>query len=307
MDRIVSGLGSGEKLVHLVRDAEGDDPGARDRRLLLRESDLAGLLAVVNREGSTLSARLREAFDGKPISNTVKRDPARASVHHIGIIGHCTADELRSQLREEQIRNGLANRVLWLAAKRVTKLPNPPVFSCADDPAVDRAAAALHDALRDARGVRRMTRSAPAERIWDGWYRALPDDEPGLVPAVTERAEALVARLSMIYGLMAGSATIEVEHLTAALALWDYSAACVEHIWGGTTGDLMADRVLEELAFGPMLQAAISSDIFSRNVSGQRLEEIRRRLERLGRITVERIPSGPAGGRPALRWTVVPR
>lgn len=302
-DRIMSGIGSGEKLVHLVRDPDGDDLGSTDRRLLLRESELARLLVVVNREGSTLSAYLREAFDGKPIRNEVKGRPARSTQHHIGMIGHCTVDEVQSKLREEQIRNGLANRVLWVSSKRARKLPNPPRFSCYDSKDVDEATARLHDAIGYAKSVTSMSRSPEAQAIWDEWYISLDDNGVGPVATITERAEALVTRISMVFALSDGSPTILPDHLCAALAVWDYSAACVRSIWGGTTGDIMADRVLEELAYGPMLQSEITSAVFGGHVSGQRLTEVGALLERQGRVVRDRVETGNRG-RPAIRWSL---
>jgi hypothetical protein len=82
--RVMSGVGSGERLVWLVRDPLYDkkgelvDEGAQDRRLLLQEPELARLLTVVNREGSTMSAYLRQAYDGKPLRNEVKTNGSSA-------------------------------------------------------------------------------------------------------------------------------------------------------------------------------------------------------------------------------------
>lgn len=301
-NRIMSGIGSGENLVHLVRDPDDErrDDRASDRRLLLRESELARLLVVVNREGSTLSHYLRDAYDGKILNNAVKGKPATATVHHIGLVGHCTPNEVRGTLTARQIQNGLANRVAWFLAKRARKMARPPLF---EGPAIEEAALKLADVLHATFGFHRVERSPAADDVWEEWYNALPDDEVGIVAVLTNRAETLVNRWALIYALMDKSTVIEVQHLSAALALYDYEHACVEHIWGQTTGDPMADRILDELSYGDFMQGDLHS-IFHGHLSASVVERIASDLESSGRIVRVRVPSekGSAGGRPGLLW-----
>jgi hypothetical protein len=65
----------------------------------------------------------------------------------------------------------------------------------------------------------------------ESWDRAL-EECPGLVGTLLARAEAQVLRLSMLYALLDGTATIRTEHLYAALALWEYVEASVTYIFG---------------------------------------------------------------------------
>jgi hypothetical protein len=88
---------------------------------------------------------------------------------------------------------------------------------------------------------------------------------------LTDRAEAHVLRLSLLYALLDGSAVITAEHLIAALAVWDYCAASAQYIFGDSTGDSIADRVLTALrANGPMAQGEIV-DRLGRHVNSGRL------------------------------------
>jgi hypothetical protein len=57
--RILTGLSSGEGLIHSVRDPAGQDPGASDQRLLVIEPEFVSVLKNVSREISTLSPTLR--------------------------------------------------------------------------------------------------------------------------------------------------------------------------------------------------------------------------------------------------------
>ena len=69
----------------------------------------------------------------------------------------------------------------------------------------------------------------------------LTDDRPGLLGAITGRAEAQVLRLSCLYALMDQSAVVTRQHLTAAIALWDYAAQSAQYLFGDSLGDPLAD------------------------------------------------------------------
>jgi Protein of unknown function (DUF3987) len=132
-DRVKSGLSSGEGLIHFVRDrVEGEDKrgelvvhdeGVEDKRLLVVEPELAGLLKTMSREGNTVSPVLRQAWDGAPLQTLTKNSPAKATNSHISVIGHITSDELLRDLRQTEAANGFANRFLWLLVKRSKVLP----------------------------------------------------------------------------------------------------------------------------------------------------------------------------------------
>ena len=121
--RIAAGLSSGEGLVWSVRDPQGQDPGAPDRRLLVIEPEFASVSKACSREASTLSPTLRCAWDGRPLQLLTRTSPARATDAHIAIIGHITAQELRRHASSIEIANGLLNRFVLCACRRVRLLP----------------------------------------------------------------------------------------------------------------------------------------------------------------------------------------
>ncbi len=65
VDRIESGLVSGEGLIYAVRDATDDDDGVSDKRLLVIEPEFANVLRVFERQSNRLSAVVRDAWDGR--------------------------------------------------------------------------------------------------------------------------------------------------------------------------------------------------------------------------------------------------
>ena len=133
----VSGLSSGEGLKYNVRDAREEtkenkhgemvteitDEGVTDKRLLVVESEFASALRAAQRQGSTLSPTMREAWDSGNLRTLTKHDPVTATGAHICIIGHITADELRAELTATDTANGFANRFLFVAVRRSKMLP----------------------------------------------------------------------------------------------------------------------------------------------------------------------------------------
>jgi hypothetical protein len=69
-----------------------------------------------------------------------------------------------------------------------------------------------------------------------------------------------------------GSNIVELPHLQAAVAVWDYAEASARYIFGDATGDHVADRILGVLRANP--DGASRTDIynyFGRNVPSSRL------------------------------------
>lgn len=115
-ERLLGGLASGEGLVAAVQDgtdAEGNTVPA-DKRLAAYEPEFARVLKVCARDGSTLSALLRDAWDRGDLRVMTRRDPLRASNAHISLLGHITVEELRRNLTETDIANGFGNRLLYI-------------------------------------------------------------------------------------------------------------------------------------------------------------------------------------------------
>jgi hypothetical protein len=152
--RVVTGISSGEGLIYHVRDrrqkskeggeVEVVDEGVADKRLLSIEPELASLLKVMTRQGSTTSAVVRTAWDGRKLQNLTKNSPDAATNAHISIIGHITKGELLRHLTETEAANGFANRFLWFMVKRSKELPFGGEWHKVDrQPLTERLEAAL--------------------------------------------------------------------------------------------------------------------------------------------------------------------
>jgi Protein of unknown function (DUF3987) len=307
-ERVLHGLSSGEGLIYVVRDrVEGEnkkgetvvlDEGVEDKRLLVLEPELAGVLKVMSREGNTLSPIIRQAWDDGTLQTLTKNSPMKATDAHVSIIGHITRSELLRHLTETEAVNGFANRFIWLMVRRSKVLPFGGEWHKVDiAPLVRR----LCSALEFGSAPVLITWGDSARDIWRKVYGPLSEGELGLFGAVVGRAEAQVMRLAALYAVMDESHEIEREHLLAALALWDYSEKSAQYIFGDATGDPVADQILSALrAAGKdgMTRTEISN-LFRRNMSSERIAQALSLLLAAGRV---RSKKQETGGRQAERW-----
>lgn len=294
--RVMSGLASGEGLIAAVRDGDSDtDPGVKDKRLLIHESEFARVLGVAARDGNTLSAVVRDAWDTGRLRVLTRKDPLVATGAHVSILGHITIDELKRRLSDTEAANGFANRFLFICARRSKLLPSGGGL---DDSELARLERLGRNAIERARALGRMHRSEGGERAWVRLYEELAEEDPGgLVGAITARAEAQCLRLSVVYALLDGSRAIEEVHVEAAACLWRFAQESATFIFGESLGDEVADRLLSAInAAGEAgLDGTAQRDVFGRHISGKRLEAARDQLQRLGKI---RSVQEETGGRP---------
>ena len=94
------------------------DAGESDKRLLVVEPELAVVLRRMERESSSLSPLLRQAWDSGEIGTLTKNSPLRATGAHISVIAHITQEEVQRYLTATEQMNGFANRFLWLLVRR---------------------------------------------------------------------------------------------------------------------------------------------------------------------------------------------
>jgi hypothetical protein len=315
--RVLSGASSGEGIIWAVRDPivkreavkekgrpTGEiqevlvDAGVDDKRLLLLESEFASVLRVLNREGNNLSPLLRLAWDRGDLATLTKNSPARATGAHVSILGHVTRNELVLHLDGSETANGFGNRFLWACVRRSKCLPEGGAADRIDwRPLVKRLAAATEQARR----LGGVAKDPEAKRLWASAYPALTADRPGMVGALTARAEAQVIRLALVYALLDSAREIRAEHLVAALALWDFCDRSVSFVFGDSTGDPDADAILAALRADPAAGLSRSDvrDLFGRHRSSARIEAA---LGRLADAGLARSESIVTGGRPSEIW-----
>jgi hypothetical protein len=300
-ERILTGLSSGEGLIWAVRDPAAHDPGAADRRLLALEPEFASVLKAASREISTLSPTLRSAWDGRPLQLLTRTAPPRAAAAHISIIGHITAAELRHHLTAIELANGLANRFLIIACRRTRLLPE----GGSSDPLQGAGhTRVLAGAIAHARQAGRLRLDQQARQLWHRAYAHLAQPQGGIAGALSARSEAHTIRLALIYALTDGARQIKVDHLKAALALWDYADRSASWALQGATGDPLAEQIHTALQNHPGgLTRSQISDILAHNRPAAQIQQALTALALAGRATRTQIPTA---GRPAELWTAAP-
>jgi Protein of unknown function (DUF3987)/Primase C terminal 2 (PriCT-2)/VirE N-terminal domain len=255
--RVVGGLSSGEGVIYHVRDAvygqnrKGEDVcldnGVDDKRLCVLETEFARALTKTGQEGNVLSAVLRQAWDSGNLRTLVsgrQKAPTTASNAHVSLCTHITAEELCRLLTDTEAANGFGNRFLWACVQRSKLLPSGGQYPHqALVPLIER----LRQAVEFARQVAEMHRTPAAEPRWRDIYTALAEEQPGLLGALTARAEAQVLRLACLYALLDQTAMVDVPHLNAAYALWRYCAHSARFVFGDRLGDHLADDLLAML------------------------------------------------------------
>lgn len=304
--RLVKGFQSGEALVQTAVDLglpassasgalepSGSSP---DQRLLVVESEYAKMLTVAQRQGSILSTILRAAWDGESLECRTRREKLVSTDAHIGVVGHVTPEELRSKLDLVDIANGFANRFLpvWSAPHQYMHTPGamPPAL-------VAEFGGHLRSAIDFGQAAGEIGRSTAFTDAWATLYYVLKFRPTGgpVFSSLTARAHAHILRLAMVYALLDESQEIDLSHLRAATALWDYCEATVAHVWGATLGSERLDRLLAAVTAagdGGLTRTDISG-LFSNNVSKSDLDALARRLVDMG---LARAESQPTGGRP---------
>jgi hypothetical protein len=314
-ERITGGMSSGEGLIYPVRDPiikvnkkgedEVVDAGVDDKRLLLDEREFFQALAVLKREGNTLSRIVRDAWDCREmIGSLTKHSPTRATRPFISIMGHITPHELRQTLDHTSMANGYANRILLACVHRSKLLPHG---GTRDEEIIGLLSARTLEALTTARGIGRVTMTPAAAEHWVGIYTELAKGAPGLLGAITGRAAPQNIRLALVYALLDQAAEIDVVHLEAALALWRFCEASARHIFGDTVGDPTADTILRALrsAGASGLSRTDLFNLFGRNISANKIDTALALLLAAGKVRRVNLKGATGAKRPVEMWYAV--
>ena len=308
-------LSSGEGLAFAVRDAQykeiaikehgrpiGEtyrecvDSGVTDKRLFLVQPEFGAVLRVMGRDGNSLSGVLRDAWDGLTLAPMTKANRIRATDPHIGLVGQVTQDELRRNLTDTEVSNGFGNRFVWLAVRRSKELPEP---SSPKENALMTLASQIQHAIQYGRTMDEIRRTDAAREAWAAIYHDLSADRQGLAGALLGGAEAQVMRLSALYAVLDRQPAIDLIHLKAALALWQYAEASTRTIFGDCLGDPDADSILRAIQVSGELSDSDLSNLFGRHRSAAKLERAKAIILETARAYCETVQTG---GRPRMVW-----
>jgi hypothetical protein len=139
-----------------------------------------------------------------------------------------------------------------------------------------------------------------ATKAWGATYKDLSAERPGLLGAVTARAEAQVIRLALIFCLLDGKDKIDTAHLEAAMAIWAYCDESAALIFGDSLGDPVTDDILTALrrSASGMTRTDISN-LFGRHRTS---DQIGGALATLLKMGLAKFEEKKTDGRPVEVW-----
>ncbi len=262
--RIIPGFGSGEGLVFAIRDDQEQQqpvkekgvttgyatvtvPGVTDKRLLCIEEEFRKLLTLMDRETSTLSAIIIPGWDSKPVGFLNKTSQDRCREPHLSVLAMMTPKSLVQRTAGRQAaEDGSLNRFLLCRVRRHGFLP----FG-GDWQAVAAAfAPRFQAALQKARSIGQVGWTPDARTLWEQEYERLSAGREGDFGGVTARRADQTLRLALIYALADGSDVIGLEHLRAALALYEHCDQTARELYG--TPQAVAPAAVAEAAEEPL-------------------------------------------------------
>lgn len=247
------GLSSREGLVMKIhdgfKDGKNDVEPIHDKRLWVLESEFANTLHQTRRDGNTLSAALRDAWDGTSIKPATKTAPVSATKPHINVLGHITPTELVDLMKARELSNGFANRFIMIWAEQ-PGLDAMPGFTSKED--LEALAVRTAEVLRFAQADRfaepdhnRLELSVEARERYQKVYRGELQDRSGgeRITGLLIRRAPYLLRLAMLFALTDKSYRIELRHLDVALHWVRYWADSVRFIFASAEEEERAEKV----------------------------------------------------------------
>lgn len=328
--RRLSGLSSGEGLIQAIKDQEGEDAekGVVDKRLMITESEYANVLTQDQRNGNTLSMVLRDAYDGKQLSN-ITLSPRVASSPHINIIGHITPGEFTEHKSfHAQAVNGALNRNLIFFAGRNPHAPIPRAYSQEEKSALSQWFAESVIRARDNitaddyqckhAGKQIIMSDEAMVVIFEEYFprETAQDAMPEMLANLVSRHRVFVWRLSAIFALMDNTDTIQPENVRQAYRWLDYSAASIRYLLKTAVAEAkqkdvvsMADKIYDFLLTFNNAKGATTTEINRKLFSGnKKSKEISQALQVLAESTPPKIEQfeSQRQGRGRKKTTFVP-
>jgi hypothetical protein len=273
--------------------------GAADQRLFVLAEEFASVLHIMTRENAHLSPLLRSAWDGADLATHNGHRPLSAAPAHLSLVGHITQGDLAPLLGRADSRNGFANRCLWASVRRSRLLPDGGNLPSQDQAVIVQELRRVLEWIRSQNELV-FTRTPAASELWNDAYSDLAQSRPDAYGAATSRAEAQVLRLSALYAALDASPLIDVSHLRAALAVWDYCRASARLLFDNAPIDPIAVRINEALGRSPQgLSRMAIRALFHGHVSKERIDHALQQLIGLGLTSSG---TGTGRGRPTNLW-----
>lgn len=300
-NRTISGFGSSEAIISQLKDSTMQQrfdkrsnsfvntlvPGVDDKRLCIREGELASVFLLAGKAESRADVVLRDGWDSKPLKNIVKgqtkdgiSNSAGCQEPHLSISGDTTRSELVSKMPEGADENGFGNRFLYAYVYRVQLCP-------LGGPEIDwtNEITKLYEVIEFAKQQRCVGLTSSAKNTWMRMYLHVENSHlSGLAGKMTSRAAAHIRRLALIYAMLDRSPAVDVKHLRSAQLLWGYCEDSAQYIFNGTTKTQIKLLQWLEKQQQPITLSTVRDDFYKRNEKADRVKMRMVDLVRLGHV-----------------------
>ncbi|MEV5299038.1 DUF3987 domain-containing protein [Amycolatopsis methanolica] len=273
-DNIKSGLSSGEGLAErfAIKDDDPSELEHRDLRLMVMEAEWGGVMAKMRREGNSLSAILRSAWEGGDLS-TLTVTARVAPNSHVGILAHITPQEFRAKISDSDLAGGTYNRFLPLAVARSKFLP----FSQGADPTVlEQLGREFATRLSAGSELGTLGFTDDAAALWRALYIEFSTDthERPQVEQFISRAVPNCLRIAAIHAALDGEPAIHPAHLRAAAALVRYSIDSARAIFTDTDTPARLIAWIAEAGQTGRTRKEITTGFFGGNTKAQQISAV---------------------------------
>jgi len=240
------GLSSREGLAALIHDGyrigQQEVPAIEDKRLWVVESEFANVLQQSRRGGNTLSAALRDCWDGVDLKPATKSNQVHATAPHVCLSGAISPVELLSLVQQRDLLNGFANRFLLVWGERTQIQPFPKRTPQARMEALARRVAKVlafvREETKQGSDPMLVVMAEAARSRYAELYQTELNQDLGntLVDNVLERRAPMLLRLAMILALADLQWQIEVQHVEAAMAWIRYATDSARFVFANGSG-----------------------------------------------------------------------
>lgn len=294
---ILRGLSSGEGLITALEKLRAP--------AISLETEFGGTLDNSGRQNNNLGSVLKQAWDGPHLEIMTKNNPVQCTHSFLGSLAHITYAELSKKLDRNDIENGLVGRYIWSHVYRAQELPRGGRFSKLRKklgPALEAVEEGLQFGSDEGLDVP-VPFDPKADAMWceGGLYHSLSVPRPGLYGAATQRRAQHVRRLAVIFAVIDRVFYVGPEHLTAAMAIWDYCDRTAAHMWGSPKleGDLGRLIAFVESAKDGVTRTDISRKVFGGHANSRELDRLIAQAQASGEIVYRKVKTG---GAPRHEW-----
>jgi hypothetical protein len=272
-------ISSGGKL---LADRDGTANGTKSPRI--GTGDFDTIWPSLQRLGNRLVVTLRHIWDGR---------------EWIAIIGHLRELDVLAS-RTSAAMPETSSRFLWCYVDDERTVASPQTLPVDE---VERLAKAVGAFVKDAQARREMSFGASTQKLWEEAYPDLISPRDDAAGIVTSRGDGHVIRLAMTFALLDASTTIDVPHLKAGFAVWDYCRLSAETLFGSAVPHAFSQRLLEELESGPLSLTELHG-VLHNHTPAAKLTACLDELAQQGFVVAE--VTGTAG-RPLTMWRLADR